>query len=423
MATTTDNYDIVISLDIGYNKTKVTVNGLIFNVPSDIVDVTGKDNYIGNIKKAGYIASTYIHDTKHLIGEQARMLLGEYEYKQQQFDKVDIMNSYDRFSTQDAETHLMTCIGLALIKYTEFQKRQKCLCPNLDEPILVRKNEGNEERKDDWKIFVILGYPHDVYRRIYNAVKPNICRRHTFSIETEDQIYNLDFEIDGGKVLSYSQALAAFMGMISSDDGEIEPSNEYLKKVPCIVIDGGQKTMGIYKISSNMQIGQDSSNTQFAMNNVYERVVEEIHEKYGRPDIEVYNIVGILENDHGIITAYDAEDDSTKEVDITEMVDKYEREVCSELIDYLNENFNRLVDYKAIFVAGGTGAAFYDQLEEYITTKRENITIYLADYEFLGKKIRPDQAISVGLYKIAKHLIRTMKLEAAKKGKTASKEA
>ena len=54
MAKIQQNYDIVISVDAGYNGSKVTVNGVCFEIPSDIVEITGKSNY-GDIRKDGFI--------------------------------------------------------------------------------------------------------------------------------------------------------------------------------------------------------------------------------------------------------------------------------------------------------------------------------------------------------------------------------
>ena len=42
MAKIQQNYDIVISVDAGYNGSKVTVNGVCFEIPSDILETLEK---------------------------------------------------------------------------------------------------------------------------------------------------------------------------------------------------------------------------------------------------------------------------------------------------------------------------------------------------------------------------------------------
>ena len=59
MAKIQQNYDIVISVDAGYNGSKVTVNGVCFEIPSDIVEITGKSNF-GDIRKDGFICMKYL---------------------------------------------------------------------------------------------------------------------------------------------------------------------------------------------------------------------------------------------------------------------------------------------------------------------------------------------------------------------------
>lgn len=94
--------------------------------------------------------------------------------------------------------------------------------------------------------------------------------------------------------MTFSQALAAFMGLVTDDNGKIDYDSEYFKHLPTLVIDGGQKTVGIYVITATLQIELAESNTIFAMNNVYEKVVQTIKDDCGRNDIEIYNIAEIL---------------------------------------------------------------------------------------------------------------------------------
>lgn len=402
MGTTILDYDILISVDAGYNESKVTVNGLRFSVPANIVDITDRDKYIGDIRKEGFICSSYVNGFKHLVGEQAQMLLRESEYKRRQESKKDIMESYDKFTTQDSTTHLMTCIGMALIKYSEYTKEHH-IKPEYD----VRK------KNNQFNIYVILGYPHEVYQQVFKVVKPLITKEHNFTIETEYDIFDVNFEIKSSNIMTYSQALALYMGLISDDNGNVDYQSDYFKQLPCLVGDGGQKTFGEYKITSNLQIESAESNTEYAMNNIYERVVNEIRTKYKRMDIEIYNIQDLLEHENGILTYLDDTTDSTDYIDIKELVEKFRAEVCEEWIAHINEKFNRLLDLKQIVLGGGTGAAFYADVVDYINEHRQNLKgkVVLASYDFMGEKIEPKYAISVGLYKVLKQAVKVAKEE------------
>ena len=400
MAVSKQNYDILISIDAGYNGSKVTVNGVMFQIPADIVEITGRQ-YVGNIRKPGYICSTYIQDTNHLVGEQARMLIMEPEYKEKMSVKLDMMESYEKFNTTDAKIHLMTCIGMALIKYSQYTMEHD-IKPQFD----VRKVIDDESSQ--FKIWVIVGYPHDVYSQVFRAVKPEIARRHAFNIETEDNSYDLDFTIDNERIMTYSQAMALYMGLISDDEGNIDYNSRFLQNMPTIGLDGGQKTVGISKITSNMQIESAESNTDFAMHNVYLNVVKILQEEYGRTDIEDYNIPNILNKENGEIVVLNKENNKTNIVDIKPIVENEIDAMCEKLIKYLEGKYNQLLDIKQIVVGGGTGLAYYEGLSRYVREHREHLAdrLVLAEYKFNGQEVDAVFSISVGLYKVLKHSVK-----------------
>lgn len=406
------DYNLYVSVDVGFSGSKVTINGITFTIPNAIVDITNRDKFIAGIHKKDFICTTYVENKKNLVGAQARMLQMEPEYKKQMETKQQIMDSYDKFTTVDSEVHLMTCIGMALIKYSEYTKENK-IKPEFDYAQHINDKESM------FKIYIILGYPNDIYSEVYAYVKPTIAKRHQFNIETENGDYNLDFTINPNRTMTYSQALALFMGLILDDNGNMRKDRHYLEMTPAIIVDGGQKTVGIYKITSNMQISMDESNTDFAMNNVYEEVVENIRNLYHRKDIELYNIEEIIKNKDGVLVYHDADTDTTKMVDLKPMFEECRKKICQEFIAYLNQKFNNLMDVKQIVIGGGTGAAYYDEISDYVDNHRQHISdhVSLTSYEFNGKDIDPSYAVSVGLYKILRREIMSQKAEDTTQGK------
>lgn len=393
------DYDLKIAIDVGYSASKVCINGIeLFTIPSDIVEINANDTYLLDMHQPDYICTSYVAGQSHLVGAQAASLLMEQSYRDKYNEIRDTMISYKRFLHNDAHIHLMTCIGMALIKYSEYTMDNENVHPVFD----IRKDlkEGSL-----FKIYIILGYPHDVFAKTFQSVKPNLAKRHKFSIETENDTYNLDFAISAKHVMSYSQALAAYMGTVLDDNGELLEDSPHFKKLPALLIDGGWKTLGKFVLTKNLKIEAAESNTDFAMKNVYQKIIEVLRNEYGREDFEVYNIEEILKNQGGIITAYDAETDQTSSVDINEMFNKFKDEICSEMIEYLNERHNKMRDIQEIIIAGGTGAAYYDSFMDYINQKRGHLSkdIYLINYEFNGVKIETVYAVVVGLYKVLLH--------------------
>ena len=106
-------------------------------------------------------------------------------------------------------------------------------------------------------------------------------------------------------------------------------------------------------------------------------------------------------------------------MDIKPIVNQFTDETCEQLIEYIKEKYNNLLDIKQIVVAGGTGAAYYEGISKYIKGHRSNLAdhVILAQYKFMGKMISPVQAISVGLYKVLKIQIEVPTIEANREEK------
>lgn len=389
------NYDLKIAIDVGYSASKICVNGVeLFTIPSDIVELTGENEYLSDIHRPGYICTSYVKDQKHLVGAQASTLLLSTEYREKFNEIRDTMLSYNRFFHNDAHIHLMTCIGMALIKYSEHT-----IINNIQPVFDVRKDLGKNSL---FNIYVILGYPHDEYKRIFQTVKPNLAKEHEFSIVTEDNKYDLKFDINPKHVMTYSQALAAYMGVILDNNGVMQTDSPHFQKLPALLIDGGWKTLGKFELTKDLKIERAESNVQFAMKNVYEKINEVLRNEYGRDDFQIYNIEEILKNENGMVTSFDKATNKTSRIDIKPLYFKFRDEVCEKMIQYLNEKHNNLLDVKEIIIAGGTGAAYYDYFMDYIHEQRDHISdsIYLVNDEFNGVKIDPVYAVVVGLYKV-----------------------
>lgn len=397
MSTIKQDYTIAIALDAGFSGTKVCVNGVeLFNEADEIVEITGKQN-LGGMRKEGYLSINYIPGQTHLVGAQARALLMQPEYKKVYESKKSMMESFDKFTTQDANIHIMACIALALIKYSNYTKENH-IKPEFD---LDRDLDENSL----FTIYLIMGYPHDIYERVFQAVQASLSAPQHFSIEVGDETYEMNFQIPSENIMAYSQAIAAYNGMIMDDDGNVDYNSPHLGKLPALLLDGGQKTMGKFVLTENFQIESAESNTDYAMNNVYEKVAAELRDVYGRRDIETYNIQEILTQKGGKLNYIDDAEDNVKSVDVNEITKKYTQEMCEQLMDYLNKKHNNLLDIGEIAVAGGTGAAYYEGIQNYIKQHRSLLSdnLYLINYKFNGKPIEPVYAVVVGLYKVLRH--------------------
>ena len=295
MATYEQNYDLVIAVDEGFNSGKIVINGLIFEIPTEMLKTDGESKYIGDRKGKNYIG-VKIQNTNYIVGSDARILLTDNKTKQENVATFAERESFDFLTSLKGERFLTTCIGIALIKYSEYCN-EKNLTPKLDFSNAVTQEGKNARRLtinegSQWNIWLIVGYPHEYVEKITREMKPRIAGRKQLEIENNNKTYELDFLIKATNIMSYSQAQAAFMGCATDDQGnwlKAQKGDSPFSHLPCLVYDGGQKTAGIYEIDETKQIRHQESNTDFAMNNIYAAVVEEIKAQ-GRDDIYINNI-------------------------------------------------------------------------------------------------------------------------------------
>lgn len=418
MATYIRNNDIIISVDPGYDSTKVCINGILLKIPNNIIDITGHETdflTLGEKKANGYICSKYLEGKEYLVGNLARKSSLEKGTRTKLQVKKDTMDSYDRFETTDFEVNLMTVIGIALIEYAKQSERN-----DWKDQVSISYDENTGEyiipSLKKARLIIGIALPNDAVDQVWPNIERILTREHKFGIETSDGNWRLEFSVTPGLAMTASQVVCALLGAAGDDNGTIKADNEILRSLPTVVIDGGYKTVGIFMLTQAHKVAEAESNTDFAMGNVHKKVAQILREEYGRTTIESYQIPSILEEDDGIVTY--KKDDVTDKVDIKTIILEEEKKLCDALIEYLNEKFEDLLDVKQLLITGGTGAAYFNHISSYMSKKRNHLEdkVILTDYKFRGSKMEPVYAIAVGMFKTLKNqVIKAQKAQKAEK--------
>lgn len=405
MATYQPDYNLAIAVDPGYDATKVVINGIMFSIPCNVCDVTefiDKKAMVGERKK-GFLLSHYIQGKKYLVGEEARKLMLERQMRELQMVKQTMTDSFERFSMTETEINMMTAIGVALVLYSENSKKRKQqpildIRPGTDEET-VKHNEAELSR---FNIIIGVALPNDAVGNVWPTVENKLTGYHEVAFETADNFYNLKFTIpQRGHTMALSQAVCALLGAASDDEGYEDENSKVLEKLPVLVIDGGYKTVGLFKLTTIKMVDEAESNPDLAMGTVHKRVADRLQNEYGRSNIHQFSIPAIIDDPHtnGEIT-YE-KDGNTATVNIASLLEEECEKVCDELIDYINKKYEGLLDIKQILITGGTGAAYYSRIMEYIQDHKSHLVnnVILTNYKFLGSQIDPVFAIAVGMYK------------------------
>jgi len=236
------NKDLLISVDPGFDATKVVINGVMFSVPNNILDVTGQTKdflTLGDSKARGYLCSHYIDGKEYLVGTLARKSIMEKKIRDAELTKYQMMDSYERFQTQDFEVNMMTVIGYAIIEYAK-----KTMKNNWKPELTIMETiegEKGEERKvytipslKDWRIIVGVALPNDVAditspNSVWPDIRKFLIKKHEFYVDVNMETFKLDFEVVPGHAMPASQVICALLGVAGDDNGVIEKTALYLK--------------------------------------------------------------------------------------------------------------------------------------------------------------------------------------------------
>lgn len=397
-----NNKILEIAVDCGFSSSKITVaNTFILDIPSQIVNISNENALKIGTKKPGYI-ETYLQSSKgnvYVIGKAAvqKIAQNEASYSQNASENEKVNLTFDRFTSAENTIYLHACIAQAMIEYSEYCKKHKTdVMFDIDEYI---------SNPAAWKIYLVLGFPHSEFEEIFKRVKISLDNPIGLHIKTVSEVSNelieKDITFKVNVATAYSQGLASLMSVVLDEDGYAIEDSEIYDNRPLLIIEAGQKTVAIYVYTASDTIESEESNTDFAMYNVYESMIEQIKKTSEHIKISVTDIATRMENNNTNVR-YTVPGEGVKEIDLKDFYAESLENACTDLIEYVNNKFSYLQDMNGILVAGGTGKAYYEQIKKILPQTNPFIkdSINLATFKHKGQTIEPRYAITVGLAKV-----------------------
>lgn len=362
--------NLYIAVDPGFDSMKVVANGKIFKFPFNVVE-TDERKMTDYRLRDDFMLLTKTDNSTYRVGVYARELLFDKK------ERVDAFYTEQRFISDEFQVGLNAAIALAIEKNGFY----------------------NEQGGLDIRIMVAL--PHACRAKYAATIIGAAAGEHTFRLKCgngREKTYH--FTIPETNIHTVSQTIAAILGETSDDDGMInEDKFYYLSNGPTLVLDGGYYTMGMVVVSRGGSVDENltESDTRHAMANVNALVAEAIKDK--RPDINHYAIEYLLGKDNGTIRFF--EDGKAQNIDLNKIRKEKVAAVCTSLIEYLNQKYNHLLDFKYVLVTGGTGACFYNLLLDYY--KNANLMdenhLLLTDSTLSSVAYSIEFSIAIGAYK------------------------
>lgn len=377
---------LFIALDPGFNGGKIVVNQQLFILPSAIKDITEELHKYPIIPRDKNHVRLKFNDRIYLVGDYASKSLLNEDNNNADDEKNDLYN-IAKFGTELFHAGLIAMLGYGLYKYEEYSIEK-----DIENPFKISEI-------DKWELCVGVALPHEFQDDIWNKhVKKYLHDKHNFTLHIgADLEINYNFELKEENCVYNSQAVCALISVITDDFGNAtDNTKSILDYLPVLVLDGGYKTFGMFKLSKDRSIGNAESNTKYAMHNIHEDVAAIIRKD--NENIKSYMIEEYYNTNELIY--YQDENGEFKSHNVREIRDEITEKTAKKLIDYLVIKYNKLLDIKMIVVSGGTGAAYYDYIKDF-ADKRPNLKgkTILTDVGFNGEKCDPVYAIAIGLYK------------------------
>lgn len=362
--------NLYIAVDPGFDSMKVVANEKVFKFPFNVVE-TDERKMTDYRLRDDFMLLTKADNSTYRVGAYARELLFDKK------ERVDAFYTEQRFISDEFQVGLSAAIALAIDK------------------------NGLYNEQSDLNIRVMVALPHACRAKYAATIIGATAGDHEFRLKCgngKEKTYK--FTIPEANIHMVSQTIAAILGETSDDDGTVnEDKFYYLSNGPTLVLDGGYYTMGMVVVSRGGSVDEQltESDTRHAMANVNSLVADEIRDR--RPDINHYAVEYLLGKDNGTIRYFD--NGKAQTIDLKEIRAEKTASVCCDLIEYLNQKYNHLLDFKYVLVTGGTGACFYDLLLDYYSNANlmDKDHLLLANSVLSGIQHPIEFSIAVGAYK------------------------
>ena len=325
-----------VAIDIGYSSVKTYSPNIVASFPSYAKKVPFgmADNPIGKLDK-NFIAYRDEENNEYFVGDaaQSRLKTGESD------SSTAALYTRSRYYSPEFKVIMRVGIALGMMKNQYGDPTGKTPC-------------------------IQTGLPPEYLSTDKEQIVDVFAGHHKFQIKfgTSDWI-DFEFDIDAeNNIKVIPQPMGTLISVATNDNGGAnESAREYFSS-NVLIFDPGFGTLDTFDIKNHYL---DTSKTwdNLGMKNVLERACEIIKEEYDT-NITIPMMQKVLEDGH-FKTKFDHKTRSVKSIDIEPILDRANKEVCSEALNTLCNFYNNLQDQDYLIVTGGTGKAWYPYIKEY----------------------------------------------------------
>lgn len=219
-------------------------------------------------------------------------------------------------------------------------------------------------KKDNREIVIQTGLPTAYVDGDSEALKKALCNKNSFELKVGFGTWEkYKLEIKHDNVFIMPQPAGSYYSAIIKSNGEYMADAKQFLYENVLVIDIGAGTGDIYGIKSRTIVSRESINN-IGMREVFKHTSKQILEELNE-DIKLSALQQNLES--GVVVYIDEDEMSTEEKPLAQYLEKASDEVFEKAMEKIKGITNAFRDYKYIIIGGGTGEAWFDKIQNYLS--------------------------------------------------------
>jgi plasmid segregation protein ParM len=334
-------HDFIIALDGGYSSVKGISEKSLFCFPSYAKRIESID-IVGRLKPTDIILENHLTKEIWLVGAFAENTM---EIKDIQATTDESLYTRYRYKSDVYQAIMMAGLGLGLFKADDTENLTICLQ---------------------------TGLPSAYVMSDAAILKEVLAQDYDFTLRLGEQMKHFKFTLEHDNIGVMEQPRGTLANIVYDKDGHIIPKMRSILDSDTLILDIGFGTEDIFSLRSGADIKDNRTKTfsDTAMRSVFEKCVNEINNTY-QTELKIFQLQKYL-GDGVISINVPPEIDKatnklivgTKEIEFGDILEKYNKSLCTKSIYRLLEEYNNLSDYQNLIVTGGTGESRIDSIRE-----------------------------------------------------------
>lgn len=320
-----------IAIDLGYSAVKLFAPNKISRFPSYAKRVEENFAFAGEVPASSILYRDGATGEVWLVGEYAQNLMSDSDTT----DSEASLYGRERYGNTMFRVIAETGLGIGL----------------------MGNSEGTPASSD--RIVVQTGLPEQ-YMGDKEALTDFLAGDHSFSIKIAGKDWeDFHFSISSNDIDVMSQPKGTLFSVCINKDGRFHPDARKYLSSSVIVFDAGFGTLDLFPIRSGA-VGKGETYSDLGMKRVLQEtsrgIRDEFHVEIPVPAMQKYLATGK-------IRYMDRKNFKSKEYEFGDILAAASAHVCEEAIMRTADVLD-LLDYNYMIITGGTGAAWFNQIQD-----------------------------------------------------------